>query len=354
MVWVEFGCPGHGKGPWDGLGAMAKTKVTVDIMHGKERTSTGKITSAMLVAQHLRAIFCNKDWDMEHADMKIQQVVVMYLHDNQISRPLAPPVVSPCKGIMSCFSFMFLGVPRHYARRSFSCWCTACSRVRGRGHGSKSCGPNLMVEGCTRTKQTFWTEDEFTVTASSGIRNRDVRVAEIVVRELEKAKPDKWGCVQARELWSPQEERQVRPGHFWLLKFGKVPGSNSCVEKKFKLGTRKYEEYKGVRFGNGDCALVVDVWLHRVDEDASGLTFEEWDPSADTDASEAPVAMIVNSSELRAAGFDLREVLPLQLEAAARGARRTRGAALKQIHGMGTRRYVLSVDNDNEFRSRCE
>jgi hypothetical protein len=211
-----------------------------------------------------------------------------------------------------------------------------------------------MVEGCTRTKQTYWTEDEFTVTASAGIRNRDVRVAEIVVRELAKAKPDKWGCVQARELWSPQEERQVRPGHFWLLKFGKVPGSNSCVEKKFELGTRKYEEYKGVRFGNGDCALVVDVWLHRVDEDASGLTFEEWDPSADTDASEAPVAMIVNSSELRAAGFDLREVLPLQLEAAARGARRTRGAALKEIHGMGTRRYVLSVDNDNEFRSRCE
>ncbi len=74
--------------------------------------------------------------------------------------------------------------------------------------------------------------------------------------------------MQARELWSPQDERQVRPGHFWLLKFGKVPGSNSCVEKEFKLGTRKYEEYKGVCFGNGDCALVVDVWLHRVDEDA--------------------------------------------------------------------------------------
>ena len=91
-----------------------------------------------------------------------------------------------------------------------------------------------------------------------------------------------------------------------------------------------------------------------MDEDDSGLTFEEWDPSADTDASEAPVAMIVNSSELCAAGFDLREVIPLQLEAAARGARCTRGAALKQIHGMGTWRYVLSVDNDNEFRSRRE
>ncbi len=147
--------------------------------------------------------------------MEIQQVVVMYLHDNQINRPPAPPIVSPCQGIMSCFSFMFLGVPRHYERRLFRCWCTVCS----------------------------------------------------------------------------------------------------CV---------------------------------------CGLTFEEWDPSADTDASEAPVAMIVNSSELRAAGFDLREVLPLQLEETARGVRCTRDTVLKQIHDMGTRRYVLSVDNDNEFRSRCE
>jgi hypothetical protein len=67
--------------------------------------------------------------------------------------------------------------------------------------------------------------------------------------------------VQDHDLWSPQEERQVRPGHFCLLKFAKVPGSNNCVEKEFKLGTRKYEEYKGVRFGNGDCTLVVDVWF---------------------------------------------------------------------------------------------
>jgi hypothetical protein len=52
--------------------------------------------------------------------------------------------------------------------------------------------------------------------------------------------------------------------------------------------------------------------------------------------------------------LDLREVIPLQLDAVARGGRRTRGAVLKQIQGMGTRRYVLSGDNDNEFRSRCE
>ena len=83
------------------------------------------------------------------------------------------------------------------------------------------------------------------------------------------------------------------------IAFGTVPGTMICVEKVFKVGDHKYEEYnKGVRFGDGDCALVVDVCLHRVDEDTSGLTFEEWDPSTDTDDSQDPVAMIVNSSEV--------------------------------------------------------
>ena len=103
------------------------------------------------------------------------------------------------------------------------------------------------------------------------------------------------------------------------------------------------EEYKGSRFYNGDCALEVDVCLYRVDEDDSGLTFEEWDPSVDTDVSKTPVVMIVNSSDLSSTGSDLREVIPIQLESTVRGGRRTRGAVLKQIHGMGTKRYVLSV-----------
>ena len=38
------------------------------------------------------------------------------------------------------------------------------------------------------------------------------------------------------------------------------------------MGPRKFEEYKGLCFRDGDRALVVDVWLHRVDEDDSGGT----------------------------------------------------------------------------------
>ncbi len=49
------------------------------------------------------------------------------------------------QGHQTCFSFMFLGVPRHYVRRTYSCWCKTCSRVRGRGHGSNSC-VDILIE----------------------------------------------------------------------------------------------------------------------------------------------------------------------------------------------------------------
>ena len=104
MVWVEFGCPGHGKGPWDGLGAMVKTKVTLDITHGKEHTMTGKITSPILVAQYLKATICRKEWLMEHVNTQINEIVVMYLSSEKVIRPSAPPDVSVWK--QSCHPFL--------------------------------------------------------------------------------------------------------------------------------------------------------------------------------------------------------------------------------------------------------
>ena len=84
--------------------------------------------------------------------------------------------------------------------------------------------------------------------------------------------------------------------------------------------------YKGTRFYNGDCALRVKRWLHRVDENALGLTVEKWDPINDIDDLQTPVPMIINSSKLRGAGFHLQEVIPPALEVAARSGRCTRGA----------------------------
>jgi hypothetical protein len=145
-------------------------------------------------------------------------------------------------------------------------------------------------------------------------------------------------------------------GHFWICKFGTVPGSMTCVERKFELQVRqcKWEEYKGTRNSDGDSALVVELWLHRVGDDLSGLTFQEWDPSSGTDDTSAPVAMLVNSSEPRDADFPLEEVRPLHLDTVTHGDRRTRGATMRKLQGVDKSTFVLSVENDNDFRSRCE
>jgi len=58
-----------------------------------------------------------------------------------------------------------------------------------------------VVLGCTRSTQTLWKEGKFTVVAAAGIKLRKERVAEMLAKELPKAKPDKWGCVQASQLW---------------------------------------------------------------------------------------------------------------------------------------------------------
>jgi hypothetical protein len=111
----------------------------------------------------------------------------------------------------------------------------------------------------------------------------------------------------------------------------------------------KWEEYKGTRYSERDSTLVVELWLHRVADDLSGLTFQEWDPSSGTDDTSAPVAMLENSSELRAVDFPLEEVRPLHLDVVVHGDHRVR-----KLQGVGNSTFVLSVENDNYFRSRCE
>ena len=49
------------------------------------------------------------------------------------------------------------------------------------------------------------------------------------------------------------------------------PWWRSAWVEQFELGPRKWEDYKGTRFYNGDQALVIKRWLNRVDEDASYL-----------------------------------------------------------------------------------
>ena len=109
-------------------------------------------------------------------------------------------------------------------------------------------------------------------------------------------------------------------------------------------------------------AITVKRWLHRLDEDASGLTFEDWEPSeGELNPNAQHAFMIVNSSEVRGvaslgrdARAQLQEILPPELEGAARVSGRTRAAGLRQVEGAGPRKVRLREDMDNLWRERCE
>ncbi len=103
--------------------------------------------------------------------------------------------------------------------------------------------------------------------------------------------------------------------------------------------------------GDGDNTLVVELWLHRVADDLSGLTFQEWDPSAGSDDTSAPVAMLVNSSDLCATDFPSRK---WDIYISTRWIAEAVVAAVRKLQGVGNSTFVLSVENDNDFRSRCE
>ena len=110
---------------------------------------------------------------------------------------------------------------------------------------------------------------------------------------------------------STDEKKFMRPGHHWVFKFGDAEDGTNC-EKIFNLARHSWEDYKGTRFYKCQQALVVEQWLKPPEEDALGLTYEEWDLTQDTDASQPSVAILI----LRAAGFTLREAIPPALEAA--------------------------------------
>ena len=84
-------------------------------------------------------------------------------------------------------------------------------------------------------------------------------------------KPGKYAYIQADELWSESERKHLRPGHGWVCELGDA-GNGSCIKQTFKLAPRSWKELDGVRFYDGEAAIVVRRWFHRVDADASGCT----------------------------------------------------------------------------------
>ena len=265
--WIEFGCPGHGKGPWDGMGAVVKQRVARDMTNGRVLTASGVIESPREVAEHLQARFMTDEWKAEHADKAIHEIIVTYSHHNEITeRPAVEHEFESLTGKMNSFSFMTLA-PDTIARRERSCWCEACFRQLGRAT-LKAKGTELICEGCSSPNPLPWHE-QTVKDLGTGIAGRRKEAQGLGAQLAPRLTASGFFAVQARERWSLQEDLLYRPGHYWVAQAPDV------------LEVRKIDRRQtinGTSFSSGDYMIRVGRYFDRDASDDSGLTFEDWQP----------------------------------------------------------------------------
>jgi hypothetical protein len=350
-IWVQYGCPGKGKGPWDGLGAVVKTKVRNDITNDKCLTPSKRVQNAMEVAQHLRATFSTPDWMVKHAGMKVNEMVVFYIDKDEIKWPTVDPKYSTLDGISKQYCFMMRGGGR-VAPRRYSCWCEACCLALRGGEGVT---PRLDIPCCKRRALTSFlgAEQRIECKAAPGLTNAKARQKALWQQLKPLLKAGKFGAVQARELWSKEERVHLRPGHFWACEFGDADGKGSPIlAGPFKERTT----FEGQRYDAEECAILLRRYYHRTPDDPDGLTFVRWE-------AEKGEKLIVNSSELRAVqgrvacDFVLWPKITPKLKQRRGGNRaaKSKGSAQmpEETHSPNQTWHVTQ-ETDKETRSDCE
>ena len=286
---VDFGCPGHGKGPWDGLGAVLKQTVARDSLNQKILTESGYITSPLEVSEHLKRRVDTDDWRAAHRDKTIKRITVIYTDHAQISeRPVNEHDYEALTGKMTSFSYLMLG-REQIARRERSCWCGACMLAHQRDSANMRLDAEgeIRCMGCESGQHCGgaaypWREQTIKM-LGTGIGGRR-KEAQAQGKDLaKKLKPGEFFAVQARQQWSTAESVHERPGHFWVAQ----AASNfrvATAEKRMTLG--------GTVFSKGDLIIRIGRYFDRDISDTSGLTFEEWQPI--TVFSEADIGKTLN------------------------------------------------------------
>lgn len=233
--------------------------------------------------------------------MKINEIVVLYIDKDEtnpsypkFSWPSVEPNYSTFKDISKKYCFLMRGGGRVAGRR-FCCFCELCCLALDDEEGSMT--PLLDIPGCRRRHLSTFkgSEQTITCTAVAGLANARTR-AKALWAELKRVlKASKHCAVQARALWSTEERRHLRPGHFWAAELGNADGKGSPIIHTF---TKKNEVFtlsdgRKMRGDAGEALLLLRRYFHRTPNDPEGLTFKQW-------LGKKGELLVVNSSELRA------------------------------------------------------
>lgn len=266
MIWVKFGCPGHGKGPWDGFGAVVKQRTSNDIKNGSFKSTSGQHLSSIDVAENLEHHFCSAQYEQDHRHHKINRVVVHHIDVSEISRPIVEPKYSTLQNATTSFAYLPLR-PGIVASKHVAGCCNACMRAWSPGHGLSAtlqvpdctCPDSFQVAGGRCSK---WTENNVQRHDAAGVANRRA-VAQAHGHKLARnLQVGSIVAVQARERWQT-EDAQYREGHFWLARVVDAGTSHFLGNGVVKQVTSQRESFQGTLFTKGDIMIAVQ-WLDRV------------------------------------------------------------------------------------------
>ena len=278
--WIDFGCPGHGKGPWDGMGAVMKQQVSRDITNGRVLTESGYIRDPCEVAEQLEKRFQTDEWRMAHTDKAIHEIIVTYSHHNEITeRGPVEHEFESLTGQKSSFSFNMLAQDQ-IARRGRSCFCHPCLSQLGRatltpvGNGMLQCeecesDKKLATMGVAVEKRPSMWHEQTVKDKGTGLAGRRVEAQTAGKEHAKNLKASGFLAIQARERWSTKEVVHYRPGHFWLAQ------ASDVLEVR---RVTKRETHGGQPFAVGDYLVRIGRYFDRMPSDLSGLSFEEWQP----------------------------------------------------------------------------
>ena len=158
---------------------------------------------------------------------------------------------------------------------------------------------------------------------------------------------------QARELWSKDEKKHLRPGHFWACQLDDADGKGSPILHEFKKKNEYFTLSNGekVRGDPGECLLLLRCYYHRTAKDAQGLTFKRW-------VAKKGEILVLNSSELRAVqghqknDFILNPINPPQQRAQSRS--KSKGAKAQEVVYPSSQEWALDAEVDMDTRRACE
>jgi hypothetical protein len=140
VTW-SFGCPGHGKGPWDGFGGMLKR-----VMRRATTDEKVLLKSSADVVAFLRLRFCCEDWQEKHnleSNYTINEIVFFEAKMGDIDRR-ENEVYDKIDGIQKSFGFMAIA-DNSVIYRWFDCWCPACMKAGGAGVGTMDSNFQVQV-----------------------------------------------------------------------------------------------------------------------------------------------------------------------------------------------------------------